>query len=76
MGKSTIVQDFARREYKSYLLIDFSIASRAVKDLFRDISNLDMLFTALQVNYGIGLIPGNSLIIFDEIQNGHWHAKP
>lgn len=68
VGKSTIVEEFARREYDSYLLIDFSVASKQVKDLFRDISDLDMLFTLLQVNYGVSLIPGKSLIVFDEIQ--------
>lgn len=68
VGKSTIVEEFAKNEYESYLLIDFSIASKRVKDLFRDISDLDMLFTLLQVNYGVSLVPGNSLIIFDEIQ--------
>lgn len=50
VGKSTIVEEFARNEYESYLLIDFSIASKEVKNLFKDISNLDMLFTSLQVN--------------------------
>lgn len=68
VGKSTIVEEFARREYDSYLLIDFSVASKQVKALFRDISDLDMLFTLLQVNCGVSLIPGKSLIIFDEIQ--------
>ena len=68
VGKSTIVEEFARNEYESYLLIDFSIASKAVKEAFRDISNLDMLFTILQVSCGVNLIPGKSLVIFDEIQ--------
>lgn len=68
VGKSTIVEEFAKNEYESYLLIDFSIASKRVKDAFLDISNLDYLFTTLQVNYEVGLVPGKSLIIFDEIQ--------
>ena len=68
IGKSTIVEEFAKNEYESYLLIDFSVAPKQVKDLFRDVSNLDMLFTSLQVNYGVSLVPGKSLIIFDEIQ--------
>ena len=68
VGKSTIVEEFARNEYETYLLIDFSIASKTVKDAFLDISNLDMLFTQLQINYGVSLIPDKSLIIFDEIQ--------
>lgn len=68
VGKSTIVEEFARNEYENYLLIDFSIASKAVKDLFRDISNLDMFFISLQVICSVSLIPGKSLIVFDEIQ--------
>ena len=68
IGKSTIVEEFAKNEYESYLLIDFSIANKIVKDAFSDISNLDFLFTTLQVSYGVSLTPGKSLIIFDEIQ--------
>lgn len=68
VGKSTIAEEFAKNEYETYLLIDFSIASKVVKDAFTDISNLDMLFTSLQMNCGVNLIPGKSLIIFDEIQ--------
>lgn len=68
VGKSTIVEEFARNEYESHLLIDFSITSKTVKDLFNDISNLDMLFTSLQVNCGVSLVRGKSLVVFDEIQ--------
>ena len=68
IGKSTIVEVFAKNEYESNLLIDFSVAPMHVLDLFRDVSNLDMLFTSLQVYYGVSLIPGKSLIVFDEIQ--------
>lgn len=68
VGKSTIVEEFAKNEYQSYILIDFSVAGMQVKNLFKDISNLDSLFTFLQINYGVSLIPGKSLIIFDEIQ--------
>lgn len=68
VGKSTIVEEFARREYASYLLIDFAVASKSVKALFEDISSLDYLFTGLQLAYGVSLVAGNSLVIFDEIQ--------
>ncbi len=68
VGKSTIVEEFAKNEYEHYLLIDFSVASKAVKESFHDISNLDMFFTTLQMNCGVSLVPGKSLIIFDEIQ--------
>lgn len=68
VGKSTIVEEFARNEYDSYMLIDFSVASKSTKALFEDISNLDMLFTSLQFTYGVSLVAGKSLVIFDEIQ--------
>lgn len=31
VGKSTVAEEFARKEYKSYILIDFSRASKEVK---------------------------------------------
>ena len=39
IGKSTIAEEFARNEYKSYILIDFSKVSKEVSDLFNDISD-------------------------------------
>lgn len=68
VGKSTIVEEFARKEYESYLLIDFANASKDTKALFEDISNLNVLFTSLQLTYGVSLVAGKSLVIFDEIQ--------
>ncbi|MCQ2250735.1 MAG: AAA family ATPase [Bacteroidales bacterium] len=68
VGKSTIVEEFAKNEYESYLIIDFAFASKATRELFEDISNLDLLFTSLQLAYGVSLVPGKSLVVFDEIQ--------
>ena len=49
VGKSTIVEEFARKEYSSYILVDFSIASKEVHDLFKDLSDLNYLFLRLQL---------------------------
>ena len=68
IGKSTVVEEFARNEYESYILIDFSRASKAVKELFEDVSDLDFLFLQLQLRYKVDLHERNSLIIFDEVQ--------
>ncbi|MBQ2664656.1 MAG: ATP-binding protein [Clostridia bacterium] len=68
IGKSTIVEEFAKREYKSYILIDFSVASKAVRELFDDVSDLDYLFLQLQLQFNTDLHQRNSLIIFDEVQ--------
>lgn len=68
IGKSTLVREFARREYKSYLLIDFSVATTEVHELFKDISNLDYIFFRLQFLYEATLYERESVIIFDEVQ--------
>lgn len=36
IGKSTVVEEFAKNEYESYILIDFAKASKEVKSLFED----------------------------------------
>lgn len=68
IGKSTLVESFAKKEYKSYMLIDFSIATPEVHDLFKDISDLDYIFFRLQMIYQVQLFVRESVIIFDEIQ--------
>ena len=68
IGKSTIAEEFARNEYQSYILIDFSIAPAEVHDLFKDISDLNYIFLRLQLIYRVQLIERQSVIIFDEVQ--------
>ncbi|MGM9843856.1 MAG: ATP-binding protein [Muribaculaceae bacterium] len=68
-GKSTIAEEFAKREYESYILIDFVEAPQSVRELFEDISDLDKLFFSLQYQYNVRLEERKSVIIFDEVQN-------
>lgn len=68
IGKSTIAEEFAKNEYESYILIDFAFAAQSVKDLFRDMSDLNYFFLQLQLIYKVDLVTRKSLIIFDEIQ--------
>jgi len=68
VGKSTLVEEFAKREYESYILIDFSVASQEVNDLFHDLSDLNFLFLRLQMIYQVNLTVRKSVIIFDEVQ--------
>lgn len=68
VGKSTIAKTFAENEYKSYILIDFSIASNDIISCFDDINHLDMFFLRLQAVTGITLYEHDSVIIFDEVQ--------
>lgn len=66
VGKSTIVEEFAKNEYESYILIDFSVAPKSVREIFEDISDLNYLFLQLQLQFRVDLIERKSLIIFDE----------
>ena len=69
IGKSTIVEEFAKKEYKSYILIDFNDASDAVKDAFQNyLQDLDTFFMILSTEYRTVLYPRESVLIFDEIQ--------
>lgn len=67
-GKSTLAEAFARQEYRSYILIDFSHVSSNILDCFSDISNLDLFFLRLQALTGKTLYVHESVILFDEIQ--------
>ena len=66
VGKSTVVEEFGKKEYVSYIMVDFSTASQTVKDLFNDLSDLNYLF--LQLLYRTDLTERKSLIVFDEVQ--------
>lgn len=68
VGKSTIAKQFAENEYESYVLIDFSIASKDIIKLFDYINDLEYFFMQLQFRLGVSLIEHKSLIIFDEVQ--------
>ena len=68
VGKSTIVEEFAKREYRSYILIDFNRAPAEVLALFDDLTDLNFLFLSLQNAYSTALYEGESLIVFDEVQ--------
>lgn len=69
IGKSYIVEEFAKKEYQTYLIIDFNKVQPIVKEWF-DIylDNLDFLFMQLSNYFKIKLIERKTLIIFDEVQ--------
>ena len=68
VGKSTVVEEFAKKEYDDYILIDFSTAEQAVKDNFDNIGNMDTFFRNLFVLTGKTLKNRKGVIIFDEVQ--------
>ncbi len=69
IGKSTIVEEFGKSEYRTYIIIDFNDASKMVFDAFNKyLGDLDTFFMILSTEYGEVLYPRESLIIFDEVQ--------
>ena len=70
VGKSYIVEEFAKAEYKSYVIIDFTNAGKSVKDLFlKYISDLDTFFAYLSALTNVTFYEHETLIVFDEVQH-------
>ena len=69
VGKSTLCREFAKNEYKSFILIDFALESKKVKDLFYNhLDDLDTFFMLLQATFSVTLYERRSVLIFDEVQ--------
>lgn len=69
VGKSFIVEEFAKNEYKSYILIDFNMADQQIKDLFlHDLNDMNTFFLKLTTFFNTKLYERQSLIILDEVQ--------
>ena len=69
IGKSTIAEEFAKHEYKNYILIDFSTATDTIKSYFTNyISDLDTFFLMISTAYKVSLYERETLFIFDEVQ--------
>ena len=69
IGKSTLVEQFAKNEYESYILIDFANVNPEINNLIENhISNLNYFFMRLQFITGVTLIEHKSVIVFDEVQ--------
>ena len=68
IGKSTICESFGKNEYASHMIVDFAVASSAVKGYFNQIDDLDTFYMLLSTAYGVELKRRESLIVFDEVQ--------
>lgn len=69
VGKSYIAEEFAKSEYKSYILVDFNKVSKKVIEFFEnDLDDLDVFFRKMSEFFGVRLYEGQTLFIFDEVQ--------
>ena len=69
VGKSYIVEKFAKENYKSYIIIDFNKVHNDVKDLFENyIDDIDNFYLYLSNYFKVNLYERDSLIILDEVE--------
>ena len=69
VGKSYIAEEFAKNEYRSYIMVDFGRAADEVMNLFKlYLNDLDTFFMYLSTYYNVKLYERESVIIFDEVQ--------
>ena len=68
VGKSTVIEEFVKNEYRSYVMIRFERTSNEIKELFKDMSDMDKFFSKLEIFTGTRLYARESAIVFDEVQ--------
>ena len=69
VGKTTLAQEFARREYPSSLYLDFSVVRPEIRSLFEEqLHSVPSFLNQLQILTGTRLEPRKSLVVFDEVQ--------
>lgn len=69
VGKSTIVEQFAKNEYDDYMILDFSKESIDIRNNFvENIGNMNYFFQILFAFKGKPLVGKRCLIVFDEVQ--------
>lgn len=69
VGKSYIVEEFAKNEYTSYILVNFANITKELREIFDNyLNDLDSFFTRLSLWSGVKLYKHETLIIFDEVQ--------
>lgn len=69
VGKSFIVEEFAKAEFPGYLVINFKYVGNDVRETFDEyLSRPDVFFQRLFLVLGVAPPPRGSLIVFDEVQ--------
>lgn len=67
VGKTWVMQTFGRENYEKVVYVNFE-KDKLLQDLFQNDFNIGRILLALQIQSGVAPEPGNTLIIFDEIQ--------
>lgn len=67
VGKSYIVEEFCKAHYDSFIKMDF-IENPAYISLFSDAGSAEEILLRLSALFGDRMIPGKTMIFFDEVQ--------
>jgi predicted AAA+ superfamily ATPase len=67
VGKTWLMKEFANKAYKSHAYINFD-NNMQMKQLFLQDLNVDRLIMGLELYTGKKIVPSETLIIFDEVQ--------
>ena len=69
VGKSTIVEEFAKSEYDDYMILDFAREGKDIRRNFiENLDDMDAFFRNLFLLKGRGLKGNRCVLIFDEVQ--------
>ena len=69
IGKSYIVEKFARNEYKSAIIVDFNDMQPDLREIFDNyLNSRDDFFLRLSLYFNVKLFERESVIVFDEVQ--------
>ena len=68
IGKTTIVEEFAKNEYENHVIIDFSKTTKEFNEIFKDLLDMEDFFARLFLALKRPRLPKGSLIVFDEVQ--------
>ena len=69
IGKSTIVEEFAKKEYDDYMILDFARENQEIKHNFEEnMNDLETFFRNLFLLKGRRLKGEKCVLIFDEVQ--------
>lgn len=67
VGKTWLVREFGRQEYGQVAYISF-LENARMKELFESTISPQRLIPALSIEAGVPIVPGETLVVFDEVQ--------
>jgi len=67
VGKTWVMQEFGKEEFKQVVYLNFESSTR-LKEVFVADFNIERLITVFEIETNSKIIPTDTLIIFDEIQ--------